>query len=79
MKTTSPPKFLPTGKMAHLLGVSADFLRRNRGVIFEEGIHYTIPAGLNRTQWKVEAMQDWAIGKMQVSHKAQQVLDRLLC
>jgi len=79
MKQKAPPKFLPTGKMAHLLGVSADFLRRNRGIIFEEGVHYTIPTGLNRTLWIVEAMQDWAIGKMQISSKAQQVLNRLLC
>jgi len=72
------PKTLSIGQMAKLLGVSQDFLRKNRGSLFIEGVHYNRPPGLNKDLWVVEAMQEWATGQMKISQTAQQVLDRLI-
>jgi hypothetical protein len=66
--------YLGTAKMARLLGYSKDYLLRNRGVLFFEGIHY-FPKE-RRTDWKVTAMIDW-VENNRLSPQAQEVLDRV--
>ncbi len=54
---------LPTSKMASYLGLSKDFLLNNRGKIFEKGVHYTKPIGLNKIMWIVPKMEEWMFNK----------------
>ena len=73
------PKGLSTGKMAEYLGISKDFLTDNKGILFFEGIHYTIPRGMKHPRWKVEAMEKW-FNNMEdnISETAKQVLENIL-
>ena len=73
-----PPKTLPTSKMAQYVGLSADFLRKNKEVLFFAGKHYVRPFGLNKDMWIVEEMEKWMMGEVPVSQKAQKVLEGIL-
>ncbi len=55
-------RYLSTGQMAKYLGLSKDFLLRNRGLLFIEGKHYFNPAGINKLLWNIEAMEVWVRG-----------------
>lgn len=72
------PLTLPTSKMAKYVGYSADFLNKNKGVIFFKGKHYNIPSGTKRTAWVVEEMEKWALGRVKISPTAQKVLDNII-
>ncbi|WP_456471185.1 hypothetical protein [Caminibacter sp.] len=72
------PLTLPTGKMANYLGISRDFLKDNKDVIFKKGIHYTIPQGKKHPLWIVSEMEKWALGQMQISDTAKEVLNNIL-
>ncbi len=70
MKTDS--LYLQTRSMAQLIGYSKDYLLRNRGILFFEGVHYfTKP---RRTNWKVSAMIAWVEGN-NLSDQAKSILD----
>ena len=47
------PFCYPISKMANYIGVSKDFLLKNKGSLFKKGIHYYEPEGLNKTLWNV--------------------------
>ena len=70
MKTDS--LYLQTSQMARLIGYSKDYLLRNRGVLFFEGIHYFRKP--RRTDWKVSAMIEWVENKT-LSEQAKSILD----
>ena len=70
MKTDS--LYLQTSQMARLIGYSKDYLLRNRGVLFFEGIHYFRKP--RRTHWKVSAMIEWVENKT-ISDQAKSILD----
>jgi len=72
--TTIKPFALPTSKMAAYLGVSKDFLQKNKGSIFQQGTHYNRPIGSNRDMWIVSKMEEWTLGQ-QISNDAAKVLD----
>ena len=72
------PLTLPTSKMANYLGLSADFLNKNKEVIFFKEQHYTNPSGVKRTLWIVEEMEKWALGQVKISPAAQKVLDNII-
>lgn len=72
------PLTLPTGKMANYLGISRDFLKDNKDVIFKKGIHYTIPQGKKHPLWIVSEMEKWALGQMQISDTAKNILENIL-
>ena len=57
--------------MAKSLGYSADFLLKNRELIFFEGEHYFTKD--KRINWKITAMIDW-IENRNVSIQAQEIL-----
>ena len=57
------PMTLPTSKMAAYLGISKDFLLKNRGKLFIEGTHYNKPVGLNKIMWVVFKMEEWMLNK----------------
>jgi hypothetical protein len=67
--------YLQTRPMANMIGYSKDYLLRNRGVLFFEGVHYFPKA--RRTDWKVSAMIDW-IENNRLSSQAKEILDRVL-
>lgn len=69
---------LPTNKMAKYLGLSADFLNKNKEVLFFKGQHYNNPPGIKRTLWIVEEMENWALGQVKVSETAKQVLNNII-
>lgn len=71
------PLTLPTSKMAEILGVSVDFLNKNKGILFFEGVHYNTPRGRKNPLWVVEEMEKWALNKEPISEKAQKVLDTI--
>jgi len=64
--------------MAEHIGYSVDFLRKNKGSIFFEGIHYCRPLGSKRDSWIVEEMEKWALGERRVSDTAKKVLENIL-
>ena len=72
------PLTLPTGKMAEYLGISLDFLKDNKDVIFQKGIHYTVPQGKKHPLWIVEEMEKWALGQTTISKTAKTVLENIL-
>ena len=69
---------LTTGKMAKYIGVSPDFLRKNKGTLFQEGIHYNRPNGVKMDMWVVDEMEKWVLGNVEISQTAKQVLDYVL-
>ena len=71
-------KTLPTTKMAQYLGLSADFLRKNKEKLFFYGKHYTRPFGLNKDIWFVDEMMNWMRGEIPISQKAQKVLSNII-
>lgn len=64
--------YLQTRQMARLLGYSKDFLLKNRGILFFEGVHYFRKP--RRTDWKVSAMIDW-VENRGLSEQAKSILD----
>ena len=77
--SAKPPiisEYLPTPKMAELIGYSADYLFKNRGILFFEDTHYFIKKfnKKERLDWKVEKMREWVENK-DISNKAKNILD----
>jgi len=62
-------------KMAQHLGISKDFLLKNKGSLFKKGIHYYEPVGIKKTLWNVDKMERWVMGKEENPFK--DVLDEL--
>ncbi|AKF25853.1 hypothetical protein YH65_11025 [Sulfurovum lithotrophicum] len=63
-----------TRDMAKLIGYSPDYLLRNRGVHFFEGVHYFTKT--KRIDWKVSRMVEWVENQsVTVSPQAQNILD----
>ncbi|WP_456488249.1 hypothetical protein [Caminibacter pacificus] len=52
-----------TSKMANYLGVSKDFLLKNKNKLFKKGIHYYEPYGIKKTLWNVTQMGKWITGR----------------
>ena len=50
---------LTTTKMVQYLGISKDFLLKNKDKLFIKGIHYFIPNGFNKILWNVNEMEKW--------------------
>jgi len=71
------PFTLKTGDMAKYLGLSPDFLKKNIGVTFFEGVHYFRPKGINSYMWKVEEMQKWVMNQT-ITPKAKEVLKNII-
>jgi hypothetical protein len=69
------PFCYPTSKMANYIGVSKDFLLKNKGSLFKKGIHYYEPKGLNKTLWNVSQMEKWVSNESENPFK--EVLDEL--
>jgi hypothetical protein len=57
------PITLPTSKMAAYLGISKDFLLKNKNKLFKKGLHFYEPTGINKTLWNIRQMEKWVIGK----------------
>lgn len=55
----SAPKFLTTGKMARFLGLNIRFLKENKDVLFQKGVHYFIPDGRVHPMWDTDKMIEW--------------------
>jgi len=70
------PFVLPTSKMAAYLGVSKDFLRKNKGILFKQGKHFNRPIGTKRDMWIVAEMEKWALNR-NVSKEALEVLNNI--
>jgi hypothetical protein len=68
---------LTTSKMAAYLGVSKDFLLKNRGKLFFKDIHYYKPAGLNKLLWNVKEMEKWARGEENSNNPFKEILENL--
>lgn len=66
------PLYLKTNDMAKLIGYSGDYLLKNRGVLFIEGVHF-FPKS-KRVDWKISKMIEWVEGK-NISSKAKEILD----
>ena len=71
------PLTLPTGKMAEHLGVSRDFLKENKDVIFKRGVHYVIPQGRKHPLWIVSKMEEWVLSE-NMSDTAKKVLSHII-
>ena len=50
--------FMKSSEMANHIGVSIDWLKKNKRKLFNEGVHYHNPAG-KHTFWDVEKMVKW--------------------
>jgi hypothetical protein len=57
------PMTLSTSKIAQYLGISKDFLLKNKNKLFKKGLHFYEPAGINKTLWNVRQMEKWVTGK----------------
>jgi len=66
------PKYLRTRDMARMLGYSSDYLLSNRGIEFQEGLHYFPKT--KRIDWKVEKMIAW-VENQNIGTHAQKILD----
>lgn len=64
-----------TSKMAQYLGISKDFLLKNKGILFKKGIHYYEPTGIKKTLWNVSQMEKWVTNKEENPFK--EILDEL--
>jgi len=64
--------YLKTKDMALKIGYSPDFLLKNRGIVFFEGIHFFTKD--KRINWKVDRVKAWIEGK-EVSEQAKNILD----
>lgn len=54
-------EFVSTGTLlSQIIEVNEKFLAENKGIIFIDGIHFTIPKGRKNTLWNVEKMREWA-------------------
>lgn len=69
--------YLKTSDMAKMIGYSADYLHKNKELLFFEGIHY-FPKN-KRIDWKVSVMIAWVENKNQtISDKAKEILDLVI-
>ena len=69
------PFCLSTSQIAQYLGISKDFLLKNKGSLFKKGIHYYEPVGIKKTLWNVSQMEKWIMDKEENPFK--EVLDEL--
>ncbi len=44
---------------AGYLGRSVNWLKKQKGALFKEGVHYFHPVGVSDTYWDVEAIDSW--------------------
>jgi hypothetical protein len=63
MNISNDKLFAPTSKMANMLGLSKDFLDKNRDRLFKQNKHYFKPRGLNKIMWCIEEMVKWVKGE----------------
>ena len=52
-----------TSKIAQYLGISKDFLLKNKNSLFKKNIHYFEPVGIRKTLWNINQMEKWVTGK----------------
>jgi hypothetical protein len=70
---------MKTEEMAEYLSVDPSFLKKNRNILFFEGVHYSKPdpERVRILRWIVAAMELWMMGQS-TSTEEQALLDRLV-
>ena len=70
-------RFMSTNKMAKYLGYHPDYLRKNMGTLFQEGVHFYKPTGGRNYRWDVQKMTEW-LTNSNISPKSKEILNKIL-
>ena len=73
-------RYLKTPEAAEYLSVSESFLKDNKGLIFEEKVHYYQPDDVRMLRWDIYALDGWMQGVLiaELTSENSEILQQLL-